>query len=284
MNISAYCRLMRFHKPAGIALLWLPTAWALWVANHGFPPFHLLIYFILGTIFMRAAGCVVNDIADRHIDLHVNRTKARPLTSGEITLIEALTLLFMLLFASLLILLQLPFSCFYYAVFALLITLLYPFCKRFFQAPQLILGLAFSMGIPMAYVASGVAFNKTMVLLFVINFIWIVAYDTMYAMADREDDLKIGVKSTAILFGSHDRQLLFILQTVFHGLWIIIAQKQHYSVWFYVLWAFATGVLFYQQHLIRTRNPILCLRAFSTNSLYGLLMWFALILEQYIKI
>ncbi len=281
MKIRAYFRLMRFHKPAGIALLWFPTAWALWVANHGTPNFYLTSYFLLGTIFMRAAGCVVNDIADRHIDIHVTRTQTRPLTSGEISLFEALVLLFILLFGALCILIQLPASCFYYALFALFITILYPFCKRFFQAPQLILGLAFSMGIPMAYVASGVMPDITMLVLFVLNFTWIVAYDTMYAMADREDDLRIGVKSTAILFAHHDYQIILLLQIFFHGLWIVLALTQNYSLWFYAAWSVAAGILAYQQRLIRTRKTDLCLRAFSTNSLYGLLMWFGLILVQY---
>lgn len=276
MNIGAYFRLMRFHKPAGIALLWLPTAWALWIANQGVPTLNLLFYFFLGTIFMRAAGCVINDIADRHIDLHVSRTKLRPLTSGEISLFEALLLLFVLLLAALWVLIQLPAACIYYALFALFITVLYPFCKRFFQAPQLILGLAFSMGIPMAYVASGVALDRTTLILFILNFIWIVAYDTMYAMADRNDDLKIGVKSTAILFAHHDCFIILMLQLLFHGLWLVLALTQHDLLGFYIAWLAAAGILVYQQRLIRTRNATLCLRAFSTNSFYGLLMWIGL--------
>lgn len=276
MKLGAYLRLMRFHKPAGIALLWLPTAWALWVANHGMPKISLIIYFLLGTIFMRAAGCVVNDIADRHIDKHVSRTKARPLTTGEVSLIEALLILFLLLVAALCVLIQLPAACFYYALVALLLTVLYPFCKRFFQAPQLILGLAFSMGIPMAYVASGVAPNLTMGVLFVLNFAWIVAYDTMYAMADRADDLRIGVKSTAILFGHFDCLIILLLQMFFHGLWVYLAVSQNYSMWFYTVWALSGWILVHQQLLIKNRDPALCLRAFSTNSLYGLLMWIGL--------
>lgn len=277
MKSGAYFRLMRFHKPAGIALLWLPTAWALWIANHGTPKLNLIIYFLLGTIFMRAAGCVINDIADRHIDKHVNRTKTRPLTSGEVTLAEALLILLLLLFSALFILLQLPVTCFYYALMALLVTFIYPFCKRFFQAPQFILGVAFSMGIPMAYAASGVKPDTVMLVLLLLNFAWIVAYDTMYAMVDKADDVRIGVKSTAILFASHDRLIILLLQILFHGLWIYIALAQHYSPWFYGAWLIAAGVLLYQQRLIRSREPALCLRAFSTNSLYGTLMWIGII-------
>ncbi len=277
MKVYAYLRLMRFHKPAGIALLWLPTAWALWIANHGVPPLNLILYLLLGTIFMRAAGCVMNDIADRHIDIHVSRTKMRPLTTGEVSLPEAVLTLFLLLFVALCVLIQLPLICFYYALPALLLTILYPFCKRFLQAPQLVLGLTFSMGIPMAYAASGVTPNSTMLLLFILNFVWIVAYDTIYAMVDRADDLRIGVKSTAILFAHFDCLIILLLQVFLSGLWIGLALTQHYSLWFYAFWLLAAMVLIYQQWLIRNRKPAKCLRAFSTNSLYGLLMWIALI-------
>ena len=278
MKLAPCFRLMRFHKPAGIALLWLPTAWALWIANHGAPTLKLAIYFLLGTIFMRAAGCVINDIADRHIDKHVSRTKTRPLTTGEISLTEAWGLLLILLFAALYILLQLPIACFNYALIALLLTVIYPFCKRFIQAPQLVLGLAFSMGIPMAYAASGIKPNLCMLILFSLNFAWIVAYDTMYAMADKADDLRIGVKSTAIFFGRFDRLMIVLLQILFHGLWIVLALTQHYSPWFYGAWILGSSVLMYQQILIRSREPSLCLRAFSTSSLYGVLMWLGIIL------
>ena len=277
MNIGAYCRLMRLHKPVGIALLWFPTAWALWIANNGAPPALLLFYFFLGTILMRSAGCVVNDIADRHIDKHVNRTQTRPITCGDVSVLEALILLFILLLAALCVLIQLPTACFYYAVFAVFVTMFYPFCKRFFQAPQVVLGIAFSMGIPMAYVASGVKPDGVMWLLFVINAAWIVAYDTMYAMVDRPDDLRLGVKSTAVLFARLDCLIIFLLQVLFHGGWLILAAHLHYSLWFYGGWLLALGLLVYQQYLIRSRDPGLCFRAFSTNSWYGLLMWLAVI-------
>ena len=279
MNISAYLRLMRFHKPAGILLLWIPTAWALWIVNHGVPSTLLIIYFFLGTVVMRAAGCVVNDIADRHVDKQVKRTYMRPLTAGEINLSEALWLLSMLLLVAFFIVMQLPIACFYYALVALFITIIYPFCKRFFAAPQLVLGLAFSMGIPMAYAASGVRFNLIMWLLVLLNFAWIVSYDTMYAMADREDDLRIGIKSTAVLFASYDRLIILLLQVFFHGLWLFIAVKLHYSHAFYGYWAAASLVLVYQQHLLRNRDANACLAAFSTNMWYGLLMWCGLMLK-----
>ncbi|WED44128.1 4-hydroxybenzoate octaprenyltransferase [Legionella cardiaca] len=267
---------MRFHKPIGILLLWWPTAWALWVANQGKPSLTVVSLFLLGTIFMRAAGCVVNDIADRHIDLHVQRTKTRPLTTGEVSLVEALLLLCGLLLLSLFVLLQLPKACFYYALIAVFITVLYPFCKRFIQSPQLILGLAFSMGIPMAFVASNQLPDKTMFLLLGINFMWVVAYDTEYAIVDREDDLRIGVKSTAILFAEYDKLAIACLQLLLHFLWLPLAINLKSSL-FWVGWSVAGVNFLYQQKLINKRNPADCFKAFTSNNWYGLLMWLAII-------
>ncbi|MDP3562366.1 MAG: 4-hydroxybenzoate octaprenyltransferase [Legionellaceae bacterium] len=277
LNWSAYYRLMRFHKPAGIVLLWVPTAWALWLANRGMPSLVLLIYFFLGTVCMRAAGCVVNDIADRHIDKHVTRTQARPLTSGEINLFEAMALLFALLCIALFIVTRLPILCFYEALLALFITIVYPFCKRIFQAPQLILGLAFSMGIPMVYAASGKAPDQIMCLLFILNFAWIVAYDTMYAMVDRADDLLIGVKSTAILFASYDRLIIGLLQLICHGFWLLIGLMIHASVVFYVCWGIGLGIFIFQQYLLALRDHSSYWRAFVINGWYGLVMWLGLV-------
>lgn len=278
-KIIAYLTLMRFHKPVGILLLWAPTAWALWLANHGMPSVKLLLLFFLGTVLMRAAGCVVNDIADRKIDLHVTRTKNRPLTAGVITLSEALVLLITLLFAALVVLIQLPSACFYYALAALAITIIYPFCKRFLQGPQLILGLAFSMGIPMAYAASNAPLNATVIYLLLINFAWIVAYDTEYAMVDRSDDLKIGVRSTAIWFASYDRLIIGLLQVVHHSLWLLLAYQHDLSPIFYYCWVVAGGNLVYQQYLLVERNESKCLNAFTMNTWYGLVMWVGLMLS-----
>lgn len=279
MKIAAYLRLMRFHKPAGIWLLWLPTAWALWIANAGGPPLILLTLFFLGTVLMRAAGCVMNDIADRHIDLHVQRTQLRPLTCGELNLIEAIVLLMLLLLLALLILIQLPRACFYYALAAVFFTILYPFCKRFIQGPQLILGIAFSMGIPMAFVGSNLSVNSLMFYLLIINFLWIVTYDTQYAMADREEDLRIGVKSTAILFGQYDKLIIGLFQLTFHSLWLGLAFELHYSLVFYIFWVLAGFILIYQQILLTQDKKVSFLAAFSSNSWYGLVMWLAIILN-----
>ncbi len=275
---SAYWRLARLNKPVGILLLWYPTAWALWIANKGNPSFKLFSLFLIGTVFMRSAGCVINDIADRNVDQHVARTKLRPLTSGEISLIEAFVVLITLLFCSLIVLINLPQDCFYLALISLLITFLYPFCKRFLNAPQIVLGLAFSMGIPMAFVASSVPMNGDLVLLLLINFAWIVAYDTMYAMTDKEDDLKIGVKSTAIYFAACDRLIIGVLLFSLHSLWFIWACLNKSNLGFYLLWGVGAGVLLYQMKLIYNRKPQQCFRAFVVSSYYGALMWGAVCL------
>jgi len=275
MKWNAYWRLMRFDKPVGTLLLWFPTAWALWIANRGIPSLKLLVLFFSGTVLMRAAGCVINDIADRDIDKHVTRTKLRPLTSGELNLQEALALLAVLLFSALLILINLPRDCFYLGCIALFISFLYPFCKRFLSAPQFVLGLAFSMGIPMAFVASNIPLNVECALLFVLNFAWIVAYDTMYAMTDKEDDLRIGVKSTAIYFASYDRLIIGLLQCLLHGLWLYLALNMHANKWFYIFWFVAALVLFHQQKLISKREQTSCFRAFIISVYYGAFMWLA---------
>lgn len=275
--LGSYFRLMRFDKPIGILLLWFPVAWALWLANNGFPPFKLVFYFFLGTVVMRAAGCVVNDLADRHIDRFVHRTCMRPLTTGEVSFQEGIALFVLLLFVALYILVQLPRNCFYYALMGLVVTVLYPFCKRWLQAPQLMLSIAFSVAIPMVYTASGVAFNRTMGLLVLINLLWVIAYDTLYAMVDRVDDLRLGVKSTAVLFGRYDRLIMLALQSVFHMAWLLIAYDLRAQGWFYVCWALSTLILVYQQVIIVHRDPVDCFKAFKSNVLYGFLMWMGVV-------
>ncbi|WP_133127436.1 4-hydroxybenzoate octaprenyltransferase [Legionella nagasakiensis] len=277
MKLSAYLRLMRFHKPVGIFLLWFPIAWALWLANQGTPPLVLLIYFMLGTILMRAAGCVVNDIADRNIDRHVKRTQLRPLTNNEVSLSEALVIFILSLLAAFVIVMQLPRTCFYYALLALAITIIYPFCKRFIYVPQLVLGIAFSIGIPMVYNASMKMPNTEMAILLLINFLWIVSYDTMYAMVDREDDLRIGVKSTAVLFAQYDCLIILLLQACLHVLWLGLAFVHHFSLLFYGVWGIAALILMHQQKLVSSRDIEACFKAFSTNIWYGATMWVAII-------
>ncbi len=278
MNLIPYFQLLRLHKPIGTLLLWFPTAWALWLASHGKPPALFVAYFFLGTFIMRAAGCLLNDIADRHVDPHVERTQNRPLAAQQISLQTAMGLLIFLLLAAFLILAQLPQSCFKYALISLALTAVYPFCKRFFEAPQLVLGLAFSMGIPMAYTALDTPLNATTLLLFVLNFCWIVAYDTIYAMADKKDDVQIGVKSTAILFASQDKNMVFLFQITTQILWLILASMLDFNQVFYLSWAFGCILFLHQQIVIRGNNPNY-LQPFSSNGLYGLVFWAALMLQ-----
>lgn len=279
MSLQAYYHLLRLHKPVGTLLLWFPTAWALWLANEGMPPNSLVIYFFMGTLVMRSAGCLLNDLADRHVDPHVERTKNRPLVTKAVSLPRAIILLIALLCVALVILLQLPIACFKYAVTSLILTVIYPFFKRFFNAPQLILGLAFSMGIPMAYAASGVALSTTTGLLIVINFFWIVAYDTIYAMADKPDDLKIGVRSTAILFGDQDKNMVFLLQSLAQAGWLILAFQLHLNFAFYIAWGVNSIIFIQQQYCMRVMDVPDYLKIFTSNSLYGFLFWVALLLQ-----
>lgn len=278
MNWIAYYQLARFHKPIGILLLWYPTAWALWIANQGKPSWHLVLLFSLGIVLMRAAGCIINDIADRHIDLHVERTALRPLTCGKISLSSAISLVVVLVLASLYILLQLPTICFIYGLIAFYIAMLYPFCKRFIRCPQLILGIAFSLGMPMAYAASGHAADRLLFCLFLINFAWIVAYDTQYAMVDRADDERIGVNSTAIFFSAYGRAIIAFLQGFVHALWFVMAVYQSWSFAFYLCWFLAGTVFIYQQQLLKKDEKSCCFKAFASNSWYGFCLWLGVVL------
>tara|TARA_R110002126_G_scaffold273866_1_gene418553 strand:- start:76073 stop:76912 length:840 start_codon:yes stop_codon:yes gene_type:complete len=279
MNLQAYAHLLRLHKPIGTLLLWFPTAWALWFAYAGMPPISYILYFFFGTFVMRSAGCLMNDLADRHVDPHVARTKNRPLATNAVSVTSAVILLITLLCIALAILLQLPTACFKYAIISVVLTAIYPFFKRFFDAPQLILGLTFSMGIPMAYAASGAALNFTTGLLILINFFWIVAYDTIYAMADKPDDLKIGVRSTAILFGNQDKNVVFLLQGLAQACWLVLAVQLQLNVLFYIAWGVASLIFIKQQISMRTIGTPHYLQIFTSNHVYGLLFWVAIMLQ-----
>jgi len=213
-RLEAYYYLCRFDRPIGTELVFWPTMWAMWIANQGMPEIKILVPMILGTIFMRAAGCAINDFADRKVDAHVERTKNRPLATGIIRPIEAIYVFLILVFASALMLLFLPIEVFYWSFGALFLAFIYPFMKRYTHLPQVFLGAAFSWSIPMAYAAVGVEPNLVCWLLYFGNLAWTVAYDTQYAITDREYDLKIGVKSTAILFGKYDIEIISLLQLV----------------------------------------------------------------------
>lgn len=277
MQLKPYLQLGRLDKPIGIWLLWAPAAWALWIANQGHPDLKLVFLFFCGSIIMRTAGCVMNDLADRNIDSHVSRTATRPLAAGRLSLFQAVAFLAVLLTLALLILFQLPKESWYLAPVALAVVAVYPFCKRFFQAPQLVLGIAFSLAIPMAYKASVVAFDKTMFFLMLINLLWTIAYDTEYAMADKKEDLIIGIKSTAIWFGQYDKLLVGLFQASVQGLWLILGFALRLSVWFYLCWVLSGCILVYQHRLLAKNNSPDYMRAFFSNGWYGLLLWVGLI-------
>ena len=267
--LAPYLQLMRVDRPVGTLLLLWPTLAALWIASDGLPAVALLAIFTLGTFLMRAAGCVVNDIADRKLDGYVIRTSNRPLATGEISTGHALVLFFVLalLAASLLIFLN-PLTR-WLAVAGLGIAVSYPFMKRWTYLPQVILGAAFSWGEVMAFSAVTATVPAAGWLLFVGSLLWIVAYDTMYAMVDREDDLKIGIKSTAILFGPADRMIIGVLQVSALVAFTLLGEKLGYEEGYFAGIAAAAGFFAYQQYLIRNRERDDCFRAFANNVWVG---------------
>ena len=264
---------MRFDRPIGIALLLWPTWWALFLAGSGRPSLKNLIVFTLGVIVMRAAGCVINDFADRELDPHVERTRARPLAAGEITARQALALFLVLLAVAFgLVLLTTPLTVLM-AFFGALLAVTYPFFKRFTHLPQLALGMAFSWAVPMAFAAELGRVPEAAWWLLVINLLWVVVYDTEYAMADREDDLKVGVKSTAILFGRFDVPILAgLMGLVVAGLGLFGLRFLPHPAWFAAV-VIVFGLLQVQLFRIRNRDPKACFDAFLSNHWVGFTVW-----------
>ncbi|OGT51308.1 MAG: 4-hydroxybenzoate polyprenyltransferase [Gammaproteobacteria bacterium RIFCSPHIGHO2_12_FULL_41_15] len=271
--MNAYLRLMRFDKPIGIFLLAWPMLWALWLAAGGLPSLTVLLVFVAGAVLMRAAGCIINDVADRKIDGHVQRTMLRPLVSGEAApLIALLLFVGLLLVACALVLTQNRLTI-GLACLAPIFVILYPFTKRFTHLPQLFLGLAFAWAVPMAFAAVLDSVPAKAWVVYLLALIWPVMYDTQYAMVDREDDVKIGVKSTAILFGRFDRWALGFLQVLLWLLILWVGYLFHLNFWFF-LGSFIILIDFaYQQYLTFERNRAACLKAFLHNNWLGLLIF-----------
>ncbi|MBE0360415.1 MULTISPECIES: 4-hydroxybenzoate octaprenyltransferase [Pseudoalteromonas] len=276
-HIPYYIQLMRVDKPIGTLLLLWPTYWALWFANNGMPSLVNFVVFTLGVIVMRSAGCVINDFADRKIDGSVKRTAQRPLASGVVSNGEALSLFLLLIVLAFILVLMLSINTILLSFAALALAFCYPFMKRYTQLPQVVLGAAFGWAIPMAYMASINQLPIQAWLLFFANVCWTVAYDTMYAMVDRDDDLKIGVKSTAILFGRYDRHLIFLLNAVFITLVAFIGLVNGLSVPFGIGLGVAAGLLVYQQVLIHHRERDACFKAFLNNHYVGLAIFIGLL-------
>jgi len=261
-RLADYARLLRVDRPIGSLLLLWPTYWALWLAADGFPSVGNFIVFTLGVFMMRAAGCAINDFADRKVDRHVKRTKDRPLTSGRIEAWEAVALFAGLCVTAFLMVVLFTNTLTLYLSFGgAVLAFIYPFMKRYTHLPQLFLGAAFSWAIPMAWAAEAGEVTKLAWLLFTANVLWTVAYDTLYAMVDRDDDIRIGIKSTAILFGDADRAVIAILQALVVLILILVGQQAELGV-FYYLGLVAMACLFvFQQHLARFRERDVCLPA-----------------------
>lgn len=272
-----YKQLMRTDKPIGTLLLLWPTYWALWLASSGTPSLLNLVVFSLGVFVMRSAGCVINDFADRKIDGAVKRTAQRPLAAGLISSGEALSLFFLLIVIAFILVLFLGWKTVILSFGALLLAFSYPFMKRYTQLPQVVLGAAFGWAIPMAFMAVTGSTPLLAWLLFTANIVWTVAYDTMYAMVDRDDDLKIGVKSTAILFGRADRVIIFVLNVTFVGLLGLIGYMSQLAVPYWLGLFAACAFLFYQQLLIHNRNRERCFKAFLNNHYVGMVVFIGLV-------
>ena len=264
-----YWQLARLDKPIGTLLLLWPTWWALWLAAEGWPGLHLFAVFTLGVLLMRAAGCAINDFADREVDGHVKRTAGRPLATGHVTPRGAVALFAGLSLVAFALVLTTNRLTILMSLAALALAFCYPFAKRYTNLPQVVLGAAFSIGIPMAFAAVNNEIPPQAWLLYTANLLWTVAYDTFYAMADRDDDLKIGVKSTAILFGDMDRAMTGALQLMTLFALLLIGQRFELSAVYYLGLAAAAGFFAYQQWLIRERERNACLKAFLNNSWAG---------------
>ena len=274
-----FIQLTRMDKPIGIYLLLWPTLWALWVAAKGVPSLGNLVIFVLGVILTRAGGCVINDFADRKVDGHVKRTEQRPMASGKISSKEALVFFALLRGISFLLVLCTNAQTVWLSFGALALAATYPFMKRYTYYPQVVLGAAFSWGIPMAFTAETGSLPAAAWLLYIANLLWTVGYDTYYAMTDREDDLKIGVKSTAILFGDADRVIILSLQGLALGCLLLAGSHFELGGWFHLGLLAAAGCFVWEFWYTRDRDPQRCFKAFLHNHWAGLAIFVGIVLN-----
>lgn len=274
-----YIRLMRLHRPIGSFLLLWPTLWALWFATNGHPTPELFAIFVVGVFVMRSAGCIINDFADRNFDPYVLRTHERPLATREINVEEAIALFVILCLGGLGLVLMLNRLTFELAVIGAVLVISYPFMKRYTYLPQPYLGVAFGWGIPMAYAAATGSVPTVAWLIFIGNVLWSTVYDTMYAMVDRADDLRIGTKSTAILFGDRDRLFIGILQVLLMADLVLVGVRTAMSPVYYIGLVFALFFAVYEQILIRSRNPRRCFQAFMNNNWFGAAVFSGILLH-----
>lgn len=278
-RIKQYTLLIRLNRPIGILLLLWPTLWGLWIAAEGFPDTDVLVVFIMGVFLMRSAGCVLNDIADRNYDPVVSRTRTRPLAAGKVSSLEALIVASSLFFIAFLLVLTMNELTIQLALVAVMLAGIYPFMKRYTYLPQFFLGLTFGWSIPMAFAAQTNAIPQIAWLLLVANILWSVVYDTMYAMVDREDDLKAGVKSTAILFDDADRVIIAIIQALVLITLIATGRQLALGNVYYISLGIAACFFLYQLRLIWNREPEQCMRAFLNNNWFGLTIFIGIFLN-----
>ena len=282
-KLDLYERLMRLDKPIGILLLLWPTLWALWVAAYGQPGWVLVWIFVLGTVLMRSGGCIVNDYADRNFDPHVERTKTRPLAAGEISVREALTLAAVLALCSFLLIVRLPKLVWLLAVVALFLAVSYPYTKRFFAIPQAYLGIAFGFGIPMAFAAVQEHVPLVAWIMLGANIVWAMAYDTEYAMVDRHDDIRIGIRTSAITFGRFDVLAVMICYALTLAILAYVGRIMHYGMFYYAGLVAAAAIAGYHYTLIRGRERMPCFKAFLHNNWFGAAVFAGIIAELNLK-
>jgi 4-hydroxybenzoate polyprenyltransferase len=278
-QLRNYLQLMRLDKPVGILLLLWPTLWALWLAGEGHPDGGLFIVFVLGVIVMRSAGCVLNDFADRNFDPYVERTRARPIASGAVAPMEALTLFVALALIAIGLAAMLNPPARLLAIIAAGLTVVYPFIKRFVSVPQFVLGAAFGWAVPMAFAAQTGTTSQLAWLVFGTALIWAVIYDTFYAMVDRSDDLRVGVKSTAILFGDADLFIIGGLQLLMLVALVFIGTRAALGGWYYASLVLSAMLMGYHQWLARDRQPPGCFRAFLHNHYIGMVIFIGIVLH-----
>ncbi|MCW8877508.1 MAG: 4-hydroxybenzoate octaprenyltransferase [Kangiellaceae bacterium] len=275
-----YSLLMRVDRPIGTLLLLWPTLWALWLANEQIPPISLIVIFSVGVFLTRSAGCVINDYADRNFDGKVERTKARPLAVGKVSEKEALILFIVLSLLAFSLVLMLNLYSVLLSIVAIGIATIYPFMKRVTYFPQVVLGAAFSMSIPMAFAASINEVPAAAWLLYVANLLWVLAYDTLYGMVDKKDDLKVGIKSTAILFGEADLQIITIIQSFFLFGMLLVGARFDLGLFYYLGVMIAAGLIAWQIYYCRTRKRENCFTAFLNNNWVGAAIFCGILLSK----
>ena len=283
-RLFAYAVLVRLNRPIGILLLLWPALWALWIAGNGQPRWEVVLIFILGVALMRSAGCAINDYADRNIDGRVARTRHRPLAVGLISPKEAIAVFALLSLVAFGLVLLLDWKTISMSFAAVALAALYPFMKRFTHLPQLVLGMAFGWAVPMAFMALTGGVSDAGWLLYLAAIIWALIYDTEYAMVDREDDIKIGVKSTAILFGEYDRLMIGLLQLTMLALLIMVGSKLELGLYYQLGVAIGGGMFLRQQIMIRKREPKRCFEAFLDNNGFGMIIFIGLVLDYLLSV